>query len=217
MPLPIASPAADAEDSGEEWLNELLTSFRSRTIFSDGLRSLPSTTRAAKDLVAVVAPRESLARVDQRHSLKKVCVVRSSGAPYPTCTGPAGPQKANPVKMMLSTNVASGKILAHATATIGRLLLDRRLCIWKIGVTQDPEYRFSNESFGYALEDYSGMVVVHKGQALECGMLEAALIMILKSAHPGCQNIASGGEGMSRKPDLLFYTYCAYKHVPMPT
>ena len=115
--------------------------------------------------------------------------------------------------MALSKYRSSGKVLEHCVAEVRRRL-DRHHLLWKIGVTQDPQYRFSNPAFGYLQEGYSGMLAVHHGDALESGMLEAALIMILKPLYPGCQNTAPGGEGITRKPDISFYTYCAYKQLP---
>ena len=102
-----------------------------------------------------------------------------------------------------------GKILLHAKrqVTAFREFIGVQVCVFKIGVTADPAFRFR----GYMAKGYTNMWVIHVNEDVgETHMLEAALIAEFQEL-PGCRNAPnSGGEGaLNRKQNggPPYYTY----------
>jgi hypothetical protein len=90
------------------------------------------------------------------------------------------------------------------------------LVVFKIGITARPDHRFCNKQFGYILEGYHYMVLLHcEKNSRACGFLEAALISFFRDTQ-GCANIAIGGEGFSLEADLeaTCYLYLVIKNIP---
>ena len=108
-----------------------------------------------------------------------------------------------------------GSVLQHCLSMIQSLTSDQ-LTKFKIGVTARPAHRWANSQFGYALEGYLSMQLLHcEPSSRACGFLEAALIAMLRGVS-GCQNEALGGEGFSLDDDTesMCYLYVALQPLP---
>lgn len=108
-----------------------------------------------------------------------------------------------------------GSVLQHCLSMIQSLTSDQ-LTKFKVGITARPAHRWANYQFGYALEGYLSMQLLHCEQSSRaCGFLEAALIAMLRGVS-GCQNEAPGGEGFSLDDDKesMCYLYVALQPLP---
>jgi hypothetical protein len=99
------------------------------------------------------------------------------------------------IKLCLPAGKLSGSILEHCVAQVRSILKWPRT--FKIGLTRDPEHRWSNVKYGYQKEQcYSVMVVIGETDTAEgAAFLEASLIGKF-SEMSGCRNKARGGEGL---------------------
>ncbi len=98
-------------------------------------------------------------------------------------------------------------VVLRASAIVReRLAHHRGLCIFKIGITHDPNFRFWSDKFGYARkgELYSDMVVLASGPCVLVADLEARLIAEWRSVS-GCRNDAPGGENAPRQSPAYCY------------
>ena len=89
------------------------------------------------------------------------------------------------LKYMLPPNGATaGRVLHHAKASMTKLFKQYEPMIFKIGYTHDPEWRWTNDMYGYKFDRdlWTAMVILYQSE--EPGgpsMLEASLIDIYKS------------------------------------
>ena len=99
---------------------------------------------------------------------------------------------------------AAPEILARLSRwmeTFGRIL------VFKIGISRDPEHRWSNEKYGYLRERiWHAMDLVFIGEAEACRKLEQALIAAAGKI-PGCHNMKPGGEGVKTGSKDLCWCY----------
>jgi len=86
------------------------------------------------------------------------------------------------------------------------------LAIFKIGITANPNHRFTNELYGYSRvgELYSDMAVLARGEPDLMVELEQRLIGVYER-RLGCRNVAMGGESAPR--DYPAYVYCVWRFV----
>ena len=107
-----------------------------------------------------------------------------------------------------------GTVLAHCRAAVA-CRVEGHLVVFKVGITLRPDHRFCNKQFGYFMEGYHYMVLLHcEHDSRACGYLEAALIGHFRSTQ-GCQNEAPGGEGFSLEgtQDHQSYLYLVVKNL----
>ena len=88
------------------------------------------------------------------------------------------------LKYMLPPNGATaGRVLHHAKASMTKLFTQYQPMIFKIGYTHNPEWRWTNDLYGYKFDRdmWEAMVILYQSE--ESGgpsMLEASLIDIYK-------------------------------------
>ena len=105
------------------------------------------------------------------------------------------------ISVHLAAGKLSGCVLEHCIQHIQGILRQPRT--FKIGLTRDPELRWTNRRYGYQhLQTCSGRPVYHSMHVLAetetaegAALLEAALIEKFTS-RSGCMNRARGGEGL---------------------
>lgn len=115
-------------------------------------------------------------------------------------------------------SASSGKALECCRKSIDNILERERPCIYKIGLSADPMFRFykkptnSSPSCGYYLchEKFAAMHVLYSALTWqEAGLMEAVLIESHRG-QPGNRNIRPGGEG-KQIGDGPFFTYIVFK------
>ena len=77
------------------------------------------------------------------------------------------------------SNAEAGHVLRHATGVLESLFRQQDPLIFKIGVTHDPVWRWSNHLYGYCrdVDSWKGMIVFYLStESAGPGMLEASLI-----------------------------------------
>ena len=134
-------------------------------------------------------------------------------AQHPLCNHPA--LTLNLVPARGGGPAKPGSVLQHCLSMIQSLTSDQ-LTKFKIGITARPAHRWANSRFGYALEGYLSMQLLHcEPSSRACGFLEAALIQMLRGVS-GCQNEAPGGEGFSLddNTESMCYLYVALQPLP---
>ena len=134
-------------------------------------------------------------------------------AQHPSCNHPA--LTLNLVPARGGGPAKPGSVLQHCLSMIQSLTSDQ-LTKFKIGITARPAHRWANSQFGYALEGYLSMQLLHcEPSSRACGFLEAALIAMLRGVS-GCQNEAPGGEGFSLddNTESMCYLYVALQPLP---
>lgn len=134
-------------------------------------------------------------------------------AQHPLCNHPALTLNLAPARG--GGPAKPGSVLQHCLSMIQSLTSDQ-LTKFKIGITARPAHRWANSQFGYALEGYLSMQLLHwEPSSRACGFLEAALIAMLRGVS-GCQNEAPGGEGFSLDDDTesMCYLYVALQPLP---
>ena len=93
-----------------------------------------------------------------------------------------------PIQFKLpAPNALAGKVLAHSIQSVEALLSRHDPCIFKVGITRDPLWRWKNDIYGYAYsrDKWSNMTVIAASpEPLGPSMLEAALIERFQSALP---------------------------------
>ena len=96
-------------------------------------------------------------------------------------------------------------ILQHAKRQID-LIRDEygnTVCVFKIGITADPAYRFH----WYRRENFEPMTLIHVSSSHHLtGMLESALIQSYNGIR-GCRNIHLGGDGSMHRSPPPYYAY----------
>ena len=100
-------------------------------------------------------------------------------------------------------NATEGIVLRMARATIATIRGR-----FKVGISQDPAFRWSNGEYGYARSgEYKRMVIIYaSASASAAGMLEAMLIASNKASSTAfCDNVAPGGESKTRAPASFVY------------
>ena len=123
--------------------------------------------------------------------------------------------KANFLQIELCPNNTAGGVLNHCCQAISRRL--SKPTTFKIGITGDPIFRWSNPGFGYKWdrqEKWQGMLLLDISAEIgwSC-MLEAALIKHFEASHGasrGLRNTLSGGDG---HPDAPCFTYLVFRHL----
>ena len=106
-------------------------------------------------------------------------------------------------------------VLKHSVTVIEGLAL--RGARFKIGITTDPGFRWSNPSFGYAhaTEIYTTMVIVSILKTMEAAAyLEASLIREFRE-HKLCLNEALGGEGamIDASPGFVYVVHTCFEPI----
>ena len=98
-------------------------------------------------------------------------------------------------------------VLQHCIALVACVAAQGAM--FKVGITTNPAFRWSNSSFGYAgSEIYKKMVIMAIVRTMEAAaFLEAALIREFRD-HPACQNEAAGGEGaVDSSPGFVYLVH----------
>ena len=75
--------------------------------------------------------------------------------------------------------MTAGAILKHCYETLDRTLSKYKPCIFKVGITHCPHFRFFNETFGYVHErdKWEHMLVVYaSSEAISPSFIEGAMI-----------------------------------------
>ncbi len=75
--------------------------------------------------------------------------------------------------------ITAGSVFKHSLQVLQSLFSKHDPCIWKIGFTHDPYWRWTNSIYGYkrAVDRWSNMVVLYiSDEPYGPAMLEAALI-----------------------------------------
>ena len=97
-------------------------------------------------------------------------------------------------------------LLPQLVTHVRALMRDRGVCIFKVGITHDPNHRMFNSGYGYARRDelYSRMDLLVASFPDVCCYFEKALISTF-AGSPGFRNTRPGGE--TPPADGLCYTY----------
>lgn len=85
--------------------------------------------------------------------------------------------------------VSAGRVLEHAHGVLTSLFAKQDPCIFKIGITHNPCWRWSNTMYGYrnARDRWTNMVVIYVAEEpFSPSMLEAALIDQYRSDLDHC-------------------------------
>ena len=72
-----------------------------------------------------------------------------------------------------------GQILKHCYEVVDNVLDSQSPCIYKVGLTHDPRFRYHSQKFGYRheLDKWEKMIVLHASiECVSCGYIEAAII-----------------------------------------
>ena len=87
------------------------------------------------------------------------------------------------------------RVAPNLCARIESLVQQRGICIFKIGITQDPYHRMYNAAYGYTRrgELYDRMDLLVASYPAVCACLETLCIERMKNRR-GCRNDAPGGE-----------------------
>ena len=94
----------------------------------------------------------------------------------------------------LSQPRTASQVVDYCYRHINRRRTSMGIVVFKIGVAADPEDRFNNLEFGYALDGYMFMDVLWRGAPRDCAVLEDKLITLFKPQR-GCRNVNPGGGG----------------------
>lgn len=119
-----------------------------------------------------------------------------------------------------SDRVTASSLLKHAQGVVEGLISKPGCpCIFKLGVTKDPNHRWFNSNHGYS-RDHDGwtiMILFAKLQdKMAAGLLESFLIQEY-GKRPGCRNQAPGGEGLSdHGPFFLYVVFKQLEARPVP-
>ena len=107
---------------------------------------------------------------------------------------------------------ASLEVLSNSLAERVRGIVSSPPCIFKVGLTRDPLWRWRDAPFAYANDvDFAFMELLLVGSTGLVAHLEAALIARLRS-QPGCRNDAPGGESPP-PPSYPCYLYVVWQQV----
>lgn len=125
------------------------------------------------------------------------------------------PRRPSCISLHLPAGKLSGFVLEHCIQHIQGVLRQPRT--FKIGLTRDPQHRWTNSRYGYQqLETDVGRPVYHAMHVLAetetaegAALLEAALIEKITS-RPGCMNRARGGEGLRGCPLGHYFVYLVH-------
>ena len=77
------------------------------------------------------------------------------------------------------TGISAGSVLKHSQRVMNSIFSKHDPCIFKIGFSHDPAWRWTNRIYGYkwAIDGWTNMVVFHvSNEPGSAAMLEAALI-----------------------------------------
>eukprot|EP00435_Cladocopium_sp_Y103_P038357 s1020_g10.t1 len=81
--------------------------------------------------------------------------------------------------------VSAGRVLQHAKSVLSTLIQKEQPCIFKVGYTHNPEFRWANPLYGYQVDPHykwSKMLVLFEStEVAGPAMLEAALIELFRS------------------------------------
>jgi hypothetical protein len=132
-------------------------------------------------------------------------------------TGRSRSRNSDPgVKFQLTSSILAGHILRHCCEAIEQVLR-QGLTVFKIGVSVDPVFRWSNKRYGYAhdrVDPFQCMIVLARLSTAEgAGLLEASLIKAFGD-RAGCRNTALGGEGVPGEGP--YYVYLVHRKLPEP-
>lgn len=223
-----------SDDDAEQWLQELLSSFRVRPSVLIPSSSARAASQPAESpaILAQAAPVATTAPMPVVPSVRPDLAARHQDAlVFQDDAGPAlaantelvvatrRPRRADAsefVQYRLTSSVNAGKRLRHAIDFIERLT--ETPTVFKIGVTSNPADRWARKPYGYAydLDRYQALTVLLELRTTEAaGMAEAALIERFKRT-PGCRNEADGGEGLSCIQYSTQYVYVVHRHLPLP-
>ena len=107
---------------------------------------------------------------------------------------------------------ASLEVLSNSLAERVCGIVSSPPCIFKVGLTRDPLWRWRDAPFAYANDvDFAFMELLLVGTTGLVAHLEAALIARLRS-QPGCRNDAPGGESPP-PPSYPCYLYVVWQRV----
>lgn len=85
-----------------------------------------------------------------------------------------------PISFILpKANAVAGAVLEHGIKVIERTFSRQDPCIFKVGFTHNPVFRWCNDTYGYAhaVEKWSDMIVFYASpEPFSAAMLESALI-----------------------------------------
>lgn len=192
-------------DTHEEWLNELLTTFRARPSILDPVPE-SSPFFSTQPVLPITEP---VVNEPARSSRATAITVRSSGRSRSPIQVPSK------VIFRLCRFTLASALLSHCFGIIEEVL-GRGLTVFKLGVTTNANYRWFGPA-GYARDPdrYQELIVFAKLATSEAaGILEAVLIDRFRTTA-GCRNIAGGGEGIKKHADE-FFLYIVYKTLPTP-
>ena len=137
-----------------------------------------------------------------------------SASATPADVPPAATPQKLPVQLRLSPSSLASAVLEHCSAIVHGVLA-RGPTIFKIGVTRDPEHRWSNPRYGYRLDTdrYEQIICMCAVQSAEAaGFVEAALLREFIDLS-GCRNIAKGGDGLPYRQgsSVTYFVYVVHR------
>lgn len=86
---------------------------------------------------------------------------------------------------------------------------------FKIGISRDPQHRFSNTAYGYRKEGCCFMCVLHTTSCDNAIRLEQECIADFEQISR-CRNIKAGGDGISKQAEGLVSLYVVFGGAPKP-
>jgi len=84
---------------------------------------------------------------------------------------------------------------------------------YKIGITAGPKFRWDQPDWGYGVEGYRFMDVLHTGSAKFVKRLEARLTDELMGVDWRCRNRVRGGGGVSDSSPQRYYLYVVVREL----
>ena len=101
--------------------------------------------------------------------------------------------------------------IENMTKLVQRLLRSAPTCPYTLGISTDPEYRFSNGRFGYKTMNARCLIVLGKTTREQACALESELIETFRGNRL-CRNIADGGGGVALGASIVYLYLCLGGH-----
>ena len=112
---------------------------------------------------------------------------------------------------LVSFNAVEEDVLRYAVDKIDGERTRRGGCMFKVGITHGPYFRFFNRKFGYKWESppWQHMETIWCSYPKHCAWLEKALISYYRAVEAkGLQNIRNGDD--SRPASAPCFVYCVF-------
>jgi hypothetical protein len=201
------------QDSDDEFLDDLMTSFRAKHVFGGSVEA--AGTPAASRTAPLVL--ETKLVVPEITAPAAATAVLAKADTEPTATKPAKRPRlrdspVNAISYQASKFTQAGKVLQDCIAAVDGIVdTSGRLLIYKIGATNDPESRW--QVYLNDLDRYENMRIIAQVLSSDaCAYLEAAVIREYLG-RPGCRNEGLGGERVSTASSIAgkYFVYVVWR------